>query len=160
MLFDDKSATVCYLGSSLQSGIIKINDMIMELDEAQTGFGYMMGAYKAGGPFMNLITIFGLLALGIAVWKVVEIVGKRNVAEKLLKLIKMSGILALAMGVLSQIVGIVQALEAIRAAVDISPQLVMGGAIVSFYAPIWGMIVFIFAMLIYFILREIIKAKK
>ena len=109
---------------------------------------------------MNLITIFGLLALGIAVWKVVEIVGKRNVTEKLLKLIKMSGILALAMGVLSQIVGIVQALEAIRAAADISPQLVMGGAIVSFYAPIWGMIVFIFAMLFYFILREIIKARK
>ena len=54
----------------------------------------------------------------------------------------MSGSLAVAFGFLSQIVGIVQALEAIRAAADVSPQIVMGGAIVSFYAPIWGFIVY------------------
>jgi hypothetical protein len=36
----------------------------------------------------------------------------------------------------------------------------MGGAIVSFYAPIWGLIVFVFARLLYYILKEIIKSKE
>jgi hypothetical protein len=130
-----------------------------ELDQAQTGFGYMIAAYKMGGPFMHLVTIFGLLALGIAVWKVVEIVGKKNFDTRFLDLVRMSGSLALAVGFLSQIVGIVKALEAIKAAADISPEIVMGGAIVSFYAPIWGLIVFIFSMLFYFVLKSIIKAR-
>ena len=71
----------------------------------------------------------------------------------------MAGSMALAVGFLSQIVGIVEALEAIRAAADVSPEIVMMGAIVSFYAPIWGLMVFIFSMLFYYILKEIIKAK-
>jgi len=132
---------------------------MIELDEANTGFSYMVQAYKIGGPFMHWISIFGLIALAIAVWKIFEIVLKKQVNKKLLRLIKMSASLALATGFLSQIVGIVQALEAIKAAADISPQIVMGGAIVSFYASIWGLIVFIFAMLIYYVISEIIKAK-
>jgi biopolymer transport protein ExbB/TolQ len=54
----------------------------------------------------------------------------------------------------------VKALEAIRAAADVSPQIVMGGAIVSFYAPIWGFIVFIISVVFYYSLKEIIKAKQ
>lgn len=131
----------------------------MELDQAQTGFGYMMTAYKMGGPYMNLISILGLLALGIAIWKVVEIVAKKNVNSRLLDLIRMSGSLALAFGFLSQVVGIVKALEAIKAAADVSPEIVMNGAIVSFFAPIWGLIVFIFSMLFYYVLKVVIQAK-
>lgn len=132
---------------------------MIELDKAETGFGYMVQAYKIGGPYMNLITIFGLLALGITIWKLYEIFLKKSVNTKLLELVRMSGSLALAFGFLSQIIGIVEALEAIRAAADISPEIVMGGAIVSFYAPIWGVMVFIIAMLFYYILKEIVKAK-
>ena len=133
---------------------------MIDLDKADTGFGYMVQAYKMGGPYMHLITLFGLLAVAISIWKIYEMFGRKVVNTKLLDLIRMSGSLALAIGFLSQIVGIVQALEAIRAAADISPQIVMGGAIVSFYAPIWGFIVFIFSMLIYYVLKEVIKARK
>ena len=131
----------------------------MELDKAENGIN-LLEAYKMGGPFMHLMTILLLLAVGLAIWKIFEIVSKKTVNTKLLDLIRMSGSLALAIGFMSQIIGIVQALEAIRAAADISPQLVMGGAIVSFYAPIWGFIVFIISMLIYYILKEVIKAKQ
>ena len=117
-------------------------------------------AYKIGGPYMNVITVLGLLTLTVTVWKIVELLTGKLAGYKLLDLILMAGSLALAVGLLSQIVGIVQALEAIRAASDISPQIVMGGAIVSFYAPIWGFIVFIFSLLFYFILKEILKHKK
>lgn len=132
----------------------------MELDKAETGFGYMIEAHKIGGPYMYLITLMGLFLLAVVVWKVFEIFSKKTVNFKLLDLILMAGSLAAAIGILSQIVGIVNALEAIRAAADVSPQIVMGGAIVSFYAPIWGFIVFVFSLPFYFILKEIIKAKK
>ena len=133
---------------------------MIELDKADTGFGYLVQAYKIGGPFMHWITLFGLIALGITAWKIFEIVTKKQVNTKFIGLIKMSSALALAIGFLSQVVGIVQALEAIKAAADVSPQMVMGGAIVSFYAPVWGLIVFIFTLLLYYIVKELIKAKR
>ena len=108
---------------------------------------------------MHIITLLGLLMLAITVWKVVEIFTKKVNNLKFLDLILMAGSVSLAVGLLSQIVGIVQALEVIRAAADISPQIVMGGAIVSFYAPIWGFVVFIFSMISYFVLKEIIKPR-
>ncbi|HPF50075.1 MAG TPA: MotA/TolQ/ExbB proton channel family protein [Draconibacterium sp.] len=132
---------------------------MINLDEAETGFQYVMQAYKIGGVFMNLITIFGLIALGITLWKVIEIVRKRNVNTRLLDLVKMSAWLAISLGFLSQVVGIVRALEAIKAAADISAEIVMNGAIVSFYAPIWGLIVFIFSMIFYYVLKVVVKAR-
>lgn len=132
----------------------------MEIDKAETGFGYVINAYKWGGPYMHFITILLLLALVVAAWKVYEIVSGRTVSNRLLDLIRMSGSLALAIGFMSQIIGIIQALEAIKAAADISPQIVMSGAIVSFYAPVWGFIVFIISMLIFYGLKEIIKHKQ
>jgi hypothetical protein len=132
---------------------------MIDLDKTSTGFGYMVEAYKIGGPYMHWITIFGLLALGIGVWKIVELVTGKKPSSKFLELIRMFGSLALAFGLFSQIVGIVQALEAIRAAADVSPQIVMGGAIVSFYAPVWGFIVFFIATVLYYVLKEIIQQK-
>lgn len=132
----------------------------MDLDKADTGFGYMLEAYKIGGPYMHVITILGILMLAISLGKIAELVKKTPVNLKWLDLIRMAGLVALAVGFMSQIIGIVQALEAIREAGDISPQLVMAGATISFYAPIWGFMVFIFSMLFYFILKEIITSKR
>jgi hypothetical protein len=131
----------------------------MNLDKADTGFGYMMVAYKTGGPYMHVISLLGILMLAIAIWKIIGLTKKSSVDMRWLDLIKMAGSLALAIGLMSQIIGIVQALEAIREAGDISPQLVMAGATISFYAPIWGFMVFIFSMLIYFILKEVINSR-
>ncbi len=115
--------------------------------------------YPAGGPFMNVISLLTIVMVIVTVWKVVQMITRKVYSFKLLDLILMAGSASAAVGILSQITGIVQALEAIRAAGDISPQLVMGGAIVSFYAPIFGFIVLVFSLLIYFVLKEIIKAK-
>lgn len=115
--------------------------------------------YRAGGPFMNLITIMALLTIIVAAWKSFELFSQKTATTKLLDLVLLGGSVALATGLLSQIVGIVQALNAIMEAADVSPALVMGGAKVSFYAPIYGFVVFIISMLFYFLLKEIIKAK-
>lgn len=119
-----------------------------------------MDFYQAGGPFMNLISLMAILTLVTTAWKVIDIFSKKVYNFRLLDLILLGGSVGLAVGLLSQIVGIVQALNAIMAADDISPAIVMGGAKVSFYAPIWGFIIFIFSMIFYFVLKEIIKAKK
>lgn len=118
----------------------------------------LSGIYMAGGPFMNIISLLALIMVIVAVWKAVQVITKKQFDFKLLDLILLAGSIAAAMGILSQIIGFVQALEAIRAAGDISPQLIMGGAIVSFYAPIYGFIVFVFSMVIYAVLKEVIKA--
>lgn len=119
----------------------------------------VMEFYRAGGSYMNLISLMAILTLVITIWKSVDIFSKRSHNFKLLDLILLGGSVALALGLLSQIVGIVQALNAIIEAADVSPEIVMGGAKVSFFAPIWGFIVFIFSMIFYFVLKEIIKAK-
>ncbi len=116
--------------------------------------------YFTGGPYMHVISLMAVVAIVVTVWKIVQMFTKNQYNFKLLDLILMAGSVAVAVGILSQIVGIVEALEAIRVAGDISPQIVMGGAIVSCYAPIWGFIVFILSTLFYFVLKEFIKAKQ
>jgi hypothetical protein len=115
--------------------------------------------YVVGGPYMNYISAMLLLALVVMGIKVRAMV-KKNFDFRLLDLILMAGSLALALGLLSQITGIVQALESIRIAGDISKSLLLRGVEISFYPPIYGFIVFIFSMLVYFILKEIIKEKQ
>ena len=106
---------------------------------------------------MHLISIMGLITLIIILLKVKEIVLKKTGSIKLLSLILMSGSVALAIGFLAQIVGITMALSAIRDAADVSPQIIFNGAIVSFYAPVWGLVVFIFSTIAYYVLKEVVK---
>ena len=115
--------------------------------------------YKIGGPYMHLISLLALVVLGITILKAIEVGSKKKYSLKLVDLVLLSGSLAVVIGLLSQIIGIVQALDAISAAGDISPSLVMEGAKASFYAPIWGLVVFIFSLVFYFALKEIIKTK-
>jgi len=116
--------------------------------------------YKWGGPYMHVISVMALVMLTVAAVKIFKMVAKNEYNFKLLELIRMAGSFAAAIGILAQIIGIVQALEAIREAADISPQIVMGGAIVSFYSTIWGLTVFLFSLLFYYILKEIVKHKQ
>lgn len=116
-------------------------------------------AYRAGGPFMHPITLMGVLTVTITIWKLVSIYVKRTVNYKLLDLIRMSGSLALAIGFLAQILGIIMALGAIKQAGDISPDLLYAGVIISFYTPIWGFIVLLVSLVFYAVLKEIVRHK-
>ena len=71
------------------------------------------------------ISILAVIMIVITIWKVWKIFREKQADYKLLDLVLMAGSLAAAVGIFSQIVGIVQALEAIRAAADISPQIVL-----------------------------------
>ncbi len=116
--------------------------------------------YKEGGPYMHIILLLAVVMLSVVVIKLEQMIRRKRLDMKLLDLILLSGSVALAVGLLSQIIGITEALEAIRIAGDISPKLIMAGAIISFYGPIFGFFVFIFSMVFYFVLKEIIKTKR
>jgi len=133
---------------------------MMGLDKAETGLAYMIQAYKIGGPFMHIITLMAILMLVVAGIKIYRMIAFKEYNTKLLSLMLLAGSFAVAWGIFSQILGIVGALEAIRAAGDISPQLVYAGAIISFYSVVWGFMVFLVSMLFYFTLKEVIKHKQ
>ena len=128
----------------------------MDLNNANNETNYL---HESLGWPMYVITLLGFVLLVITIWKIITLIKKKPVDLKWLDLIRMSGSLALAIGFMSQILGIVNALEALRLAGDISPSLLMAGTIISFYAPIWGFIVFIFSLLFYYILKEVIRTR-
>lgn len=79
----------------------------------------------------------------------------RPVAETILFL----GSFAFLWGVLGQVIGIMQAMDAIQEAGDISVGLIAGGFKVSLIAPVYGFVLFIFSFLVWFIQRKMSKQK-
>lgn len=95
----------------------------------------MFHLFYAGGPlFMSILTLELLLLLFSAF--------------KLQEWVKEIGILALATGILGQIIGLYAAFEAIEAAADISPAMLAGGLKVSLITTIYGLLIFVISLLI------------
>lgn len=108
---------------------------------------------------MNFISFMALVMLIAATAKIYRMVVLKEFNFKFLGLIRMAGSFAAVLGILAQIIGITQALALIREAGDISPSLVMSGVIVSFYTVIWGLFVLLVSLLLYYVLKEVVKLK-
>ena len=101
-----------------------------------------------GGPYMVPLTVLAAIAVLISVKKVVDLyvnepredVNHRGAVNVILQI----GIFCFFFGVLSQAMGLYQALGAIVAAGDVSPALIFGGLRVSFIAPIYGLLILLF----------------
>lgn len=115
--------------------------------------------YLAGGSYMHIISLLGLVTLLVTIVKIIEVFKYKTYDTKKLDIILIMASMSLAMGMYAQIRGIVAALEAIKLAADISPQIVFNGAILSFYAPIWGFTIFMFFLLVWLVVKELIKSK-
>ncbi len=83
----------------------------------------------------------------------------RKNAKKLSETILFLGSLALLIGILGQAIGIMQALDAIEAAGDVSLGLMAGGFKVSMLAPMYGFMLFILSLIVWFISRKLNKAE-
>jgi hypothetical protein len=88
---------------------------------------------------------------------VLQRVKKINPSDKHLQSIFYFGGLAFLTGVLSQIIGIIQALNAIIEAADISFEIVIQAFKKSFYLPCFGLIVFIISLLFALLVRNLKK---
>lgn len=101
----------------------------------------------------------------VALWLVTLVLGTYTVAkaqsgpatEKLRKtnnLVLFLGSFAFLIGLLAQVIGLLEAFQAIERAGDISPALIAGGLRVSFIAPVYGFVLFIISLLVWFINRN------
>jgi hypothetical protein len=98
-----------------------------------------------GGPTgMTFILFLGIVVLIVTLVEISRRLSKTRfspIDNKLLLTISSLGGFAILFGLFYQILGLYQAYQAIRMAGDISPQIVMGGVFVSFYAPLFGLAV-------------------
>ena len=77
--------------------------------------------------------------------------------EKGINSILFWGAFSVVVGFFAHFLGIMYAMEAIKAASDISPSIVAGGYSVSLITILFGLIIFMIAALIWFILRVLLN---
>ena len=106
---------------------------------------------------MHVITLMAIIVVVVTGYKMYQKMILKVSNEKWLGLVRMAGLFAVIWGILCQITGIIQALRCIREAGDISLSLVLAGAEISFYSTIWGMVVLLFSLLCYYILKEVMR---
>jgi len=118
-------------------------------------------AFRIGGiQFMTLISILGIGMIFYSVKSIIRVFVKNDYSGKGNSFIIMFGSLALIFGILGQAIGMFGAFAAIQQAGDISPGLIAGGIRVSMIAPLYGMIVFIISIPVWFVLREKMETGK
>ena len=113
--------------------------------------------FHMGGPlFMGILTILLIILLLITVVFITYIVSGKAAGMKSfrhrLSYLKLLGLFTMITGILGQLVGLTEAFGAIERAGDISPQLVYGGLKVSFYTTLYGILIYLFSILLWFLL--------
>lgn len=113
--------------------------------------------FHQGGPlFMGILTILLLILLATAVIFAIYISkGKTQDSEGFrhrLTYLKSMGLFTMITGILGQLIGLLMAFGAIERAGDVSPQMIYGGLKISFYTTVYGILIYLFSILIWFIL--------
>jgi len=111
--------------------------------------------YEGGPVFMLVITFFGLLMLASSGYKIFRMILKKEFDLLQMNYILLFGSLSLIFGILGQGIGLFNAMEAISVAGDISPSLVAAGFRVSMITPLFGIMIFIFSLIFWGVLKEI-----
>jgi hypothetical protein len=122
----------------------------------------MKDLFFMGGPlFMSILTI---LLIIMVTWMVFHIVSFYNSSqvnhEKALRFIsygKSIGLFAMITGILGQLIGFYSAFIAIERAGDISPSLVFGGIKVSLITTLYGIFIYLFSIIIWFLASVVIE---
>lgn len=72
---------------------------------------------------------------------------------------KSIGLFAMITGIFGQLIGIYQAFSAIQQAGDISPKLVYGGIKVSMITTLYGIFIYLFSLLLWFVTSNVVEKK-
>ncbi len=115
----------------------------------------MKELFVAGGSgFMGVLT---LLFLGLVVWNVYHFVHYLKSSNKSgswlydrFKIGKDIGLFALVAGVMGQMVGLFQAFDIIQGVETIKPSILAGGLKVSMIPTLYGVIIFLVSLLLWF----------
>jgi len=100
---------------------------------------------------MGILTIIFVILIVVSVFTYSNRTKTDQYARNL-SLIRGVGLLGLVMGILGQLIGLYEAFSAIQKVVDVSPAMLAGGFRVSMITTLYGFVIFIVSLLIWFLL--------
>ena len=105
---------------------------------------------------MGILTGLLILIIAYAVYHFYPILKTGRLspekASSRLKHIRAIGLFALITGVLGQLIGLYTAFSVIERAADISPAMMFGGLKISMITTLYGMLIYLFSILLWFLL--------
>ena len=109
-----------------------------------------------GALFMGILTILLVVILAVYVYFALTIAGgkaesKKNFSHQL-SYLKSLGLFTMIIGIFGQLIGLTEAFKAIEAAMDISPAIMAGGLKVSMITTLYGIIINLLSIFIWFLL--------
>ena len=111
------------------------------------------------GMLSIVLLVILILTVVISVPIITNKVDDKNNLDERLGYIKSLGLFGLVMGMLGQFIGLFSAFQIIETGMEVSPALLASGVRVSSITSIYGMIIFLVAYLIWFILKTMMARK-
>jgi biopolymer transport protein ExbB/TolQ len=122
-------------------------------------FNYLI---EGGILFMGMLSVVFLVILVLTVVIGGSIITNKEIDDKInvrLGYIKSLGLFGLILGMLGQFIGLFEAFRIIETGMEISPAFLAGGVRVSSITSIYGMIIFLVAYALWFILKALMARK-
>jgi len=124
----------------------------------------MKDLFYQGGPlFMSILTILLVIMTVWIVYHLVRVFQSQQLnREKVLRKLKYGrsiGLFALIVGILGQLIGFYEAFSVMERVGEISPALVYGGIKVSMITTLYGIIIYLFSIALWFVSSIIIENK-
>jgi len=117
----------------------------------------MLHFFNAGGPFMWLLLFAAIAIIILSIKKSLELFGKKDPnqtnLEKGINAIIFWGGISVVLGFFAHFFGMYQAMLAISKVPDISPAVIAEGYAVSLTTILFGLFIFLFAAIFWFLLR-------
>jgi len=119
--------------------------------------------YEGGLLFMSILTIILIVLVAWAIYHFMPVLLKKGSSSSKtrarLKYIKTIGSFALIFGIFGQLIGLYQAFNIIQDLEGVSPALLMGGLKVSMITTFYGIVIYMFSLILWMILDYIVSQK-
>lgn len=124
----------------------------------------MKNLFYMGGPlFMGVLTAILIVMAAWAIYHFLPVLTSKELnfsnTKSKLKHIKTIGTFALVFGILGQLIGLYQGFSVIEEVRDISPSLMAGGLKVSLIPTIYGIVIFLLSLLLWFTFDSVLSKR-
>jgi biopolymer transport protein ExbB/TolQ len=114
----------------------------------------MMDFFYQGGPlFMGILTLIGFIMIALAAYNGYRALNASftdmEQANRQIAYVRSTGLLALVVGILGQLIGLFSAFEAIEQINEVSPAMLAGGLKVSMITTLYGLVIFLVSLLLW-----------
>jgi biopolymer transport protein ExbB/TolQ len=117
-----------------------------------------------GGPlFMGILSFLLLIVIIFAISIFIKMYSEKELEDNKLRqqlsYIKSVGLFAAITGILGQLIGLYSAFVAIESAGDVAPAMVFGGLKVSMITTLYGIVIYLFSLLLWFIMSNLLDKR-